>query len=272
MILRRFTKHIKEQNWLAVGLDIIVVVLGLFIGFQIDRNWEEMQWKKDEQKLLIELSNDIRENVETTKARVNETARARINMLYTLSLMENPEIKLPTDDACVLAAVEWIPYYENLTLNFETYKILVSTGDIARLSNDRLRRALFKLEQEMSYYESQLSYFRSHTVQMMQTIQKFRIVSYSPSEQDFSITINPDELEKDITLSYTLTDAFRRMIEFYEPNLRIHLTITEIDELLQEILASDYPTNKVEGIVFFPANYSIESCGSKKLNRSNDDS
>ena len=32
MILRRFTKHLSEQNWFAVWLDVIVVVVGIFLG------------------------------------------------------------------------------------------------------------------------------------------------------------------------------------------------------------------------------------------------
>ncbi|MDH5433304.1 MAG: DUF6090 family protein [Gammaproteobacteria bacterium] len=35
MILRRFTQHIKEQNWFAVGLDMMVVIVGVFIGIYI---------------------------------------------------------------------------------------------------------------------------------------------------------------------------------------------------------------------------------------------
>ncbi|HSD68565.1 MAG TPA: hypothetical protein VLB07_03380 [Woeseiaceae bacterium] len=34
MILRRVTEHVKAQNWFAVGLDFIVVVVGVFVGLQ----------------------------------------------------------------------------------------------------------------------------------------------------------------------------------------------------------------------------------------------
>ena len=34
MLLRRITKHIKEQNWFAVGIDFVIVVFGVFIGIQ----------------------------------------------------------------------------------------------------------------------------------------------------------------------------------------------------------------------------------------------
>ena len=34
MMLRRLTQHIREQNWFAVVLDFLIVVLGVFLGFQ----------------------------------------------------------------------------------------------------------------------------------------------------------------------------------------------------------------------------------------------
>lgn len=38
MILRRLTKHVKDQNWFAVALDFVIVVVGILIAFQIT-NW-----------------------------------------------------------------------------------------------------------------------------------------------------------------------------------------------------------------------------------------
>lgn len=38
MILRSITKHVRDQNWFAVGLDFVIVVVGILIAFQIS-NW-----------------------------------------------------------------------------------------------------------------------------------------------------------------------------------------------------------------------------------------
>ncbi len=38
MLLRRVIEHVKTQNWTAVGLDFIIVVVGVFIGIQVS-NW-----------------------------------------------------------------------------------------------------------------------------------------------------------------------------------------------------------------------------------------
>lgn len=40
MILRRITQHVKDQNWFAVLLDFVIVVVGILIAFQIT-NWSE---------------------------------------------------------------------------------------------------------------------------------------------------------------------------------------------------------------------------------------
>lgn len=40
MILRRVTEHVKAQNWFAVGVDLVIVMVGVFIGIQV-ANWNE---------------------------------------------------------------------------------------------------------------------------------------------------------------------------------------------------------------------------------------
>lgn len=40
MLLRRFSEHIKGQNWFAVALDFLIVVFGVFIGFQLN-TWND---------------------------------------------------------------------------------------------------------------------------------------------------------------------------------------------------------------------------------------
>ena len=40
MILRRVIEHVKTQNWTAVALDFVIVVMGVFLGIQLG-NWNE---------------------------------------------------------------------------------------------------------------------------------------------------------------------------------------------------------------------------------------
>ena len=40
MILRRLTEHLKQQHWTAIGIELVIVVLGVFLGMQVS-NWNE---------------------------------------------------------------------------------------------------------------------------------------------------------------------------------------------------------------------------------------
>jgi hypothetical protein len=40
MLLRRVIENVKAQTWLAVSLDFVIVVVGVFIGIQV-ANWND---------------------------------------------------------------------------------------------------------------------------------------------------------------------------------------------------------------------------------------
>lgn len=40
MLLRRVIEHVRDQNWTAVAIDFLIVVIGVFVGIQV-ANWNE---------------------------------------------------------------------------------------------------------------------------------------------------------------------------------------------------------------------------------------
>ena len=68
MLLRRITHHVQSQNWFAVALDFVIVVVGVFLGIQIG-NWNEQRvFDQQERTLLAELRTEIIEGVEKNGA------------------------------------------------------------------------------------------------------------------------------------------------------------------------------------------------------------
>ncbi len=66
MILRRITEHVKNQNWFAVGIDFVIVVIGVFIGIQV-ANWnDERAFKVKETELLGELRRELEMSIRVT--------------------------------------------------------------------------------------------------------------------------------------------------------------------------------------------------------------
>lgn len=55
MLLRKVTMHVRGQNWTAVLIDLVVVVVGVFVGLQV-QDWNEFRKDRiEEQKLLVRL-------------------------------------------------------------------------------------------------------------------------------------------------------------------------------------------------------------------------
>jgi len=59
MILRRVTEHVKTQNWFAVGIDFLIVIVGVFIGIQV-ANWNATRLERLEEAAIVErIGNDF---------------------------------------------------------------------------------------------------------------------------------------------------------------------------------------------------------------------
>ncbi len=59
MLLRRVIEHVKAQNWTAVGLDFVIVVVGVFIGIQV-ANWNEARQDQERlQRIIAALKADM---------------------------------------------------------------------------------------------------------------------------------------------------------------------------------------------------------------------
>ena len=62
MLLRRIREHATSHNWFAVSIDLVIVVLGVFLGMQVN-NWNETRLAHDAGRVYRErLVNDLRFN------------------------------------------------------------------------------------------------------------------------------------------------------------------------------------------------------------------
>ncbi|GLQ21685.1 hypothetical protein ACFFUB_09325 [Algimonas porphyrae] len=64
MLFRRIKAHVENENWFAVGVDFLIVVVGVFIGIQV-ANWNEEQSRKaQEHSYLILVHEELVQNAE----------------------------------------------------------------------------------------------------------------------------------------------------------------------------------------------------------------
>lgn len=142
MILRRLTEHVKAQNWFAVGLDFLIVVLGVFIGLQVN-NWNEARKQADLQaKLLERLEEEFLalEPVVADLVTFSQSAQKSTADVVNALRQETP----PTDEAAFRSALARANWALSVPQVAAVYSELVSTGRLADIRDVELRKALIR--------------------------------------------------------------------------------------------------------------------------------
>jgi hypothetical protein len=69
LLLRRITRHVERQNWFAVAIDLVIVVVGVFIGIQVS-NWNDsLAFERREAVLMRELRDEVLNNLVDVQAK-----------------------------------------------------------------------------------------------------------------------------------------------------------------------------------------------------------
>ena len=91
MLLRRVIGHVKAQNWTAVALDFVIVVVGVFIGIQVS-NWNDGRGDAAEyQRALQRLNHEIEANVQALDVFDPEIAEALSTVDSAMTALQSCE-------------------------------------------------------------------------------------------------------------------------------------------------------------------------------------
>ena len=186
MILRRITEHVKTQNWFAVCVDFVIVVLGVFIGIQVS-NWNASRADRSNETLYLgylaeDLQSDLRkiDNV----YRVSEWRMSALAAVITTATGEPmPSIRaMPQGDVPIETVADYEPTASqsvimamSLLVTFDssdlTYSTLVSTGGVRLLRNQELTRGMQEYNaavRDLQRIESRLTIYRDEHTRALQ--------------------------------------------------------------------------------------------------------
>jgi hypothetical protein len=140
MILRRITEHVKAQNWFAVGIDFVIVVVGVFIGLQIQQ-WADAQRQGRLERIYTEKLQAEVLNLMATRAPLVE-ARNRFNeaLATATQALYDDETRALGDFECQSIAYSYA--ISNPTDDLAALIELQSTGQLSVFSNPRVSEAL----------------------------------------------------------------------------------------------------------------------------------
>ncbi|GAB5415815.1 MAG: hypothetical protein Cons2KO_34180 [Congregibacter sp.] len=146
MLLRRVSQHLKDQNWTAVVIDFFIVVIGVFVGLQVQEWYADRALRIADGKYMQRLQGEveellnIRENVVAPRTRNFENLALANQKLYG-----NPNASPLTEDEC--AAIQLSHVFINPTGALPTVDELLASGRLDNLSSPTVKRAIVDYRQ-----------------------------------------------------------------------------------------------------------------------------
>ncbi len=214
MIIRRLAGALREQNWFTVVMEVMIVVVGIFIGLQVD-GWNEGRKKQQNiEAQLLRIADDAAVLLTETDRLIvgfdNRIARAQIalEVLDGTSLTEanTRTFERALDESYQLNEVE---------VDLPGLDILMNTGDIDQVADANVRTALFALTNEWRRRKIVIEHVRSLLDIVNRDIFKgisYDIVGLDAERSDgaeFKIRYDLDRLRADLGLRAALSNAAR---------------------------------------------------------------
>jgi len=134
-------QHVREQNWFAVSLDVIVVIVGIFLGLQV-QDWNEIRKDKDlEQQYLNRILEDQKATLASVQGAIDILDERSEDLIVVLEYLEGRQTQPPTESTVQNSLCYWyVP--TSVEIQSSAFDELVSTGRLNLIQNEELRNTL----------------------------------------------------------------------------------------------------------------------------------
>jgi hypothetical protein len=231
MILRRLTDAFRKQDWFTVLVEIMIVVLGVFLGLQVN-NWNAARQNRvEEARLVTQLLSDA-ENAVLSKQRFLAQTGERMDMLAdALEIIQYGGLETTlSDEQCTVVwqsnIIIW-PSSDIVTLDE-----ILSTEGLGSLSNQDLRIALLEYQSGRREIAGNVNFLRAEFQNVVDHFPEAFTASIQPSDQSSQVQCNLPEIRGSAAVQNALVGNFTRSgIMMGQANREIGLIRSVIEQI-----------------------------------------
>jgi hypothetical protein len=175
MLLRSISKHIKDQNWFAVFVDFLIVVVGVFIGIQVS-NWNAaISNNAAFQQALQRFDAESKENISTMNALHTEVSEALVVVRTAFDTLKSCQDSTE-NQATIEQGLSYIKGTYGLRLRMNALQELTAVQSLLAEQSEaeRARFSELKFLFELFIHEGRFSEERPH----QDTVQTSQVVGY----------------------------------------------------------------------------------------------
>ncbi len=218
MLLRRITEHLRAQNWTAIAIDFVIVVVGVFIGIQVS-NWNESRQNDSRtQNYYNRLIDDLDSERRALHARLDYMAVTDSYGHMALAAIKDPTAERTSQFLVALYQVSQIWTY---SVQRATYDEILSSGVAEAIPEPELRTHLanFYLNGEATRqiivattpYRQQIRTYLPNDIQA--AVRESCSDQYIPTERNLLILKLPDTCEIEFSQEQ-ITEALIALDEY----------------------------------------------------------
>ncbi len=196
MILRRISDAFRKQDWFTVAVETLIVVLGVFLGLQVN-NWNAAHARHVQEQVYLErLADDFDLIIERLEIGIDtySASVAALALLHNAILISRGEVdgELPTSeamaDAASLIGTGSIPSGSSAT-----FQEMIAAGYLSDLENPELRSALYDYDQAAIMGNAAWQTLRDESMNYVSDVSRMYKFRIDPSTLDGALLVGIDE-------------------------------------------------------------------------------
>jgi hypothetical protein len=139
MLPRRIARNLKDQNWTAIVVELLVLVIGVFMGLQVD-NWNDSRIERNAVKTYYDrLIQDLRTNEQSLQSHQEYYQNVKAHGEAALSALQTAQNKL--DEQFLIEAYQATQIWHTV-FNRAAYEEILSVGAMNTIPDVEARERL----------------------------------------------------------------------------------------------------------------------------------
>jgi hypothetical protein len=142
MVLRRILQQLREQNWSAIAVEFVLLVLGVFLGLQAQEWASERADRVEERALLAGLRAEFVEASAELTRQVEKHRRIEADVTYVIDALDAAARDGASHARVLDRRVAWALVGTTTQLSQGELRGMLSSGRLPLIRNPALRKAL----------------------------------------------------------------------------------------------------------------------------------
>ncbi len=150
MILRRLSESLKQQNWAAISIEFVLLVLGVYLGIQAQQWQSELEGRRLERGYLQRMLNDVDLSIQTNDLNITRLKGLAAGQVLVVSSLGRCQLQEGQRDAFADGLSDLAKVGPSVFVQ-STMDEMLSAGKFALVQNPAVRDAMNGLARDARY-------------------------------------------------------------------------------------------------------------------------